>query len=128
MQRHPVVGYEILQPVPIREAIKLAVRHHHERWDGKGYPDGLAGSDIPVAARIIAVADTYEALVSDRPYRSARSPDEAIAEVIRCSGSQFDPRVVDAFLTVAGAWKAAADLPAETTSAQAVGEGWNAQR
>ncbi len=128
MQRHPVVGYEILQPVPIRETIKLAVRHHHERWDGKGYPDGLAGNDIPVAARIIAVADTYEALVSDRPYRSARSPDDAITEVIRCSGSQFDPRVVDAFLTVAGAWKAAADQPAATASAQAAGDGWNAQR
>jgi HD-GYP domain-containing protein (c-di-GMP phosphodiesterase class II) len=128
MQRHPVVGYEILQPVPIRETIKLAVRHHHERWDGKGYPNGLAGNDIPVAARIIAVADTYEALVSDRPYRSARSPDEAITEVIRCSGSQFDPRVVDAFLTVAGAWKAAADHPAATASAQAAGDGWNAQR
>jgi len=128
MQRHPVVGYEILQPVPIRETIKLAVRHHHERWDGKGYPDGLAGNDIPVAARIIAVADTYEALVSDRPYRSARSAEEATAEVIRCSGSQFDPRVVDAFLTVAGAWKAGADVPSGTTSAQAVGDGWNTQR
>ena len=127
MQRHPVVGYEILQPVPIRETIKLAVRHHHERWDGKGYPDGLAGNDIPVSARIIAVADTYEALVSDRPYRTARSAEEAIAEVIRCSGSQFDPRVVDAFLTVAGGWKAAVDLPAGPVSAQAT-EGWNAQR
>jgi len=128
MQRHPVVGYEILQPVPIRETIKLAVRHHHERWDGKGYPDGLAGNDIPVAARIIAVADTYEALVSDRPYRSARSAEQAIAEVIRCSGSQFDPRVVDAFLAVAGAWKAGADVPIGAASAQAVGDVWNAQR
>ena len=118
MQRHPVVGYEILQPVPIRETIKLAVRHHHERWDGKGYPDGLAGDAIPVAARIIAVADTYEALVSDRPYRSARSPEEAVGEVTRCSGSQFDPRVVDAFLTVVGGWKAAADLAAGAASAQ----------
>jgi len=112
------VGYEILQPVPIRETIKLAVRHHHERWDGKGYPDGLAGDAIPVAARIIAVADTYEALVSDRPYRSARSPEEAVGEVTRCSGSQFDPRVVDAFLTVVGGWKAAADLAAGAASAQ----------
>ena len=97
MQRHPLTGYEILAPVPIPEAIKLAVRHHHERWDGSGYPDGLAGKAIPIAARVIAVADTYGALTTDRPYRRARDPREAMAEIARCAGTQFDPKIVEAF-------------------------------
>lgn len=98
MRRHPVFGYEILQPVPISESIKLAVRHSHERWDGQGYPDGIAGDQIPLAARIIAVADAYEALTTDRPYRLAQGPIKAIEEIRRSSGTRFDPEVVAAFL------------------------------
>jgi putative nucleotidyltransferase with HDIG domain len=105
MQRHAALGYEILLPVPIPDAIKRAVRHHHERWDGSGYPDGLAGEAIPVAARVIAVADAYGALTSDRPYRSAQDPGEAMAEIERCAGTQFDPKIVAAFQRV---WQAQA--------------------
>lgn len=97
MQRHAAIGYEILLPVPIPDAIKLAVRHHHERWDGGGYPDGLAGEAIPVLARVIAVADSYGALTSDRPYRRAQDPNDAMAEIVRCAGAQFDPKIVKAF-------------------------------
>jgi HD-GYP domain-containing protein (c-di-GMP phosphodiesterase class II) len=102
IQQHPVLGYDILDPVSIPEGIKLAVRHSHERWDGCGYPDGLAGERIPLAARIIAVADAYEALTTERPYRSAQSPRDAVAEIKRNAGTQFDPKVVDAALRV---WK-----------------------
>jgi putative nucleotidyltransferase with HDIG domain len=97
MQRHAAMGYDILLPVAIPHEIKLAVRHHHERWDGSGYPDGLSGSAIPVAARVIAVADTYGALTSNRPYRPARDPNDAMTEILRCAGSQFDPAIVRAF-------------------------------
>lgn len=77
VRRHPVTGYEILQPVPIPEAIRLGVLHSHEAWDGGGYPDDLAGEAIPLAARIIAVADTYEVLTKGRPYKAARSSTAA---------------------------------------------------
>jgi len=100
MQRHAEFGYEILSPVPLTDGIKLGVRHSHERWDGQGYPDGLAGEQIPLAARIVAVADAYEALTNNRPYRIAQSAQTAIEELRRCSGSQFDPQVVRAFLQV----------------------------
>lgn len=105
MQRHPVFGYDILDPVSIPEEIKLAVRHSHERWDGRGYPDGLAGERVPLAARIIAVADAYEALTTERPYRPAQSPRNAVEEILRSAGTQFDPKVVDAALRM---WKKAA--------------------
>ncbi|MDR7473362.1 MAG: HD-GYP domain-containing protein [Armatimonadota bacterium] len=111
MRRHPVLGYEILEPVPISEEIKLAVRHSHERWDGTGYPDGLAGLRIPIAARIIAVADAYEALVTDRPYRRAQSPLRAVEEIRREAGRGFDPAVVGAFLRVLGRRGVRAPVP-----------------
>jgi HD-GYP domain-containing protein (c-di-GMP phosphodiesterase class II) len=100
MQRHTIFGHDILEPVPISDRIKLAVRHSHERWDGHGYPDGLAGENIPVAARIVAVADAFEAVTADRPYRAARRPQRAVAEIERGTGTQFDPNVVKAFLRV----------------------------
>ena len=84
------------------ERIKRTVRHSHERWDGRGYPDGLAGESIPLAARIVAVADAFEALTTDRPYRAARKPTTAVEVIQRGAGTQFDPGVVDAFLKV---WK-----------------------
>jgi len=100
MRRHSIMGYEILAPVPIPESAKLAIRHSHERWDGTGYPDGLAGNEIPIAARVVFVADAYEAMISDRPYRRAMSPLRAIEEIQRGAGTQFDPEVVDAFLRI----------------------------
>ncbi len=104
MRNHPLVGYEILQPVPISERIKLAIRHSHEWWDGRGYPEGLAGEQIPVLARVVAVADAFEALTTDRPYRAARPPQKAVEEILRCTGTQFDPQVVEAFLRVWHQW------------------------
>jgi HD-GYP domain-containing protein (c-di-GMP phosphodiesterase class II) len=74
------------------------VRHHHERWDGAGYPDRLGGDEIPLAARIFAVADTLDAMTTDRPYRAALSWSDAVDEIVAQSGRQFDPRVVDAFV------------------------------
>jgi HD-GYP domain-containing protein (c-di-GMP phosphodiesterase class II) len=74
------------------------MRHHHEKFDGSGYPDGLAGKEIPIGARVICVADTFMVITDGRPYRRPRSVSEAIAELERCSGSQFDPEVVQAFL------------------------------
>jgi HD-GYP domain-containing protein (c-di-GMP phosphodiesterase class II) len=97
MRRHPVIGAEILRDVTfLGEGIDV-VRHHHERWDGRGYPDGLSGEAIPLAARVFAVADTLDALTSNRPYRRAAHWSEA-REVIRAqSGSQFDPAVLAAY-------------------------------
>jgi HD-GYP domain-containing protein (c-di-GMP phosphodiesterase class II) len=73
------------------------VRHHQEAWDGSGYPDGLKGEAIPLGARVLAVVDTFGAITEARPYRPARTPAEAVAEIKRCAGTQFDPRVVAAF-------------------------------
>ncbi|MFA5801744.1 MAG: HD domain-containing phosphohydrolase [Thermoleophilia bacterium] len=102
MKKHPIMSAKILEPVPIAPAIKAAIRHHHERYDGKGYPYGLSGESIPLEARIMAVADSYEAMISDRPYRKALSDEQAVAELKRCVGSQFDPRMVEAFLRALG--------------------------
>jgi len=95
---HSLIGYRILEPLNIDTRIKLAVKHAHERWDGSGYPDGLAGTQIPIHARILTVADAFEAMTSDRPYRPARPLSQAIGELQRHAGTQFDPEVVRAFL------------------------------
>jgi diguanylate cyclase (GGDEF)-like protein/PAS domain S-box-containing protein len=98
MRKHTIIGERILSSAPaLAQAAKL-VRSTHERWDGGGYPDGLKGPEIPLGARIIAVCDAYYAMTTDRPYRTAMSPELAIAELKRCSGSQFDPKIVEAFL------------------------------
>jgi HD-GYP domain-containing protein (c-di-GMP phosphodiesterase class II) len=100
MERHPVIGWEILRDIDFLGDAKLVVRHHHERWDGRGYPDSLAGEDIPPAARVFAVADTLDALTTDRPYRPAGSFAEA-REIIRAgSGRQFCPSSVEALQAV----------------------------
>jgi HD-GYP domain-containing protein (c-di-GMP phosphodiesterase class II) len=98
--RHPVVGSEILRDVDFLGEGKLVVRHHHERWDGGGYPDGLAGEDIPLAARVFAVADALDALTTDRPYRRGTRFAHARGEIRAHAGSQFDPGVVAAFDTI----------------------------
>jgi putative two-component system response regulator len=97
---HSDIGEHILTPIVEDEAILKAVRHHHERYDGTGYPDGLSGEEIPLAARILAVADSYDAIISGRPYRRPESIPAACDEIRRHSGSQFDPKVVSAFLRI----------------------------
>ena len=102
IKNHPALGEEIIKPVAFLDMIRPVIRHHHERFDGRGYPDGLSGNDIPLLSRIIAVADTYDAMTSHRPYRSALSSEIAVAEIKKCSGTQFDPEIVQAFLEIAG--------------------------
>jgi HD-GYP domain-containing protein (c-di-GMP phosphodiesterase class II) len=101
MRRHPEVGERILEHAGLRD-IAGWVRSHHERLDGGGYPDGLGGSEIPLEARILAVCDSYEAMIADRPYRAGMPADEARAELLRCAGTQFDPEVVAAFMSALG--------------------------
>jgi len=125
MKRHCALGRQIIEPISEKEwnilkthtrigesmlhvrsssLLMLAARiaqTHHERWDGRGYPDGLVKEEIPLGARILAVADTLDVIISDRPYRSTRSLREAKEEMVRCSGQQFDPAVVDALMAVA---------------------------
>jgi HD-GYP domain-containing protein (c-di-GMP phosphodiesterase class II) len=96
MHTHSVVGADVLSRVPVLRPIAPAVRGHHERWDGSGYPDGVAGEDIPLGARGVAGADAFNAMITTRPYSPAMDPAEALAEVRFCSGTQFDPRVVAA--------------------------------
>jgi len=100
MQSHPYRGQQILQPVTFEQDIVDGVYCHHERLDGKGYPIGLSGKEIPLIARILAVADAFDAMTSNRPYRSSLPMEEAIAELKRGYDSQFDGAVVDAFLQV----------------------------
>jgi diguanylate cyclase (GGDEF)-like protein/PAS domain S-box-containing protein len=97
MRRHTVIGERILSAAPALSVASKLVRSSHERWDGKGYPDGLRGDDIPLGARVIAVCDAYDAMVSDRPYRASLGSGDAMAELHRCAGSQFDPAVVEVF-------------------------------
>lgn len=100
MRQHPTLGQRLLGGLPLPPATVRAVRHHHERYDGRGYPDGLAGAAIPLSARIIVVADAFHAMTSDRPYRRRCTLARARAEIVRCAGSHFCPRVVDAFVAV----------------------------
>ncbi len=98
MQEHPVVGAIILQPIKGMEEVAHAVKCHHERFDGRGYPDGLRGKEIPFMTRIISVADTFDSMTTDRPYRKRLPDAAAIKEIEECAGTQFDPVVVEAFL------------------------------
>jgi len=97
---HAEIGYEILRHVDFLDEATLVVRHHHERWDGMGYPDGLKGEQIPLAARVFAVADTLDALTTDRPYRRAVTWERAREEILRVTGTQFDPAVIAAYDTI----------------------------
>jgi putative nucleotidyltransferase with HDIG domain len=100
MKQHPATGARIVSDLHFLKGAKGVVRFHHERYDGKGYPDGLAGDKIPLEARIVKVADAFDAMRSDRPYRRALSLADALDELRRGSGSEFDPRVVGAFMTL----------------------------
>lgn len=102
IKRHTVVGAEILRhgKTPLLQMSELVARTHHEKWDGRGYPDGLSGEDIPLAGRIVAVADVFDALTTERPYKSAWTVSDAVTEITEQSGRHFDPTVVQAFLSV----------------------------
>ncbi len=111
VRAHPEEGARMLELIGTLRAAVPCVLHHHERWDGGGYPTGTAGSDIPPEARVLAVADAFDAMTSDRPYRPALSEGRAIAELERCAGTQFDPEVVAVF---AEAWRQGAlEMPAD---------------
>ena len=111
MERHTIVGEQILAPVEFLADVAAIVRHEHERWDGKGYPDGLAGEAIPLASRIILACDAYHAMISDRPYRAALSHRDAVEQLLAGAGSQFDARVVEALVHVLGDRPAAGPAP-----------------
>jgi len=100
MRQHATLALDILGAVQALQPALPLIKHHHERWDGTGYPDGLAGEAIPLGARIIAVAETYDILTHGAPWKEPLSVEEAKAEIERCAGTQFDPHVVEAFLQV----------------------------
>jgi len=100
IKRHPVLGAEILSPVRELAPVLPAINHHHERFDGKGYPDGLSGESIPLLARVVAVADAFDSMIRDRPYGYGISQEAALKEIEDNSGTQFDPRVVRALREV----------------------------
>jgi len=102
MRRHPVYAYEMLSQISYLQPALDIPYCHHERWDGSGYPRRRAGEEIPLAARIFAVVDVWDALLSDRPYRSAWSEEETLAHIRAESGSHFDPKIVEIFLEIVG--------------------------
>ncbi len=102
MKRHPELGVEIIQRISFLLPAAMAILHHQERWDGNGYPGGLQGERISIEGRILAVADAFDAMLTDRPYRKALTEDYAVGELERCAGSQFDPGVVEAFMRAMG--------------------------
>jgi HD-GYP domain-containing protein (c-di-GMP phosphodiesterase class II) len=106
VQTHPELGERIIAPIDRLQAVRPIVRHCHERWDGLGYPDGVAGEEIPLESRIIFVCDAYHAMTTDRPYRRRLSHREAVRRLAESTGSQFDPHVVEVALHVL-------ELPAE---------------
>jgi putative nucleotidyltransferase with HDIG domain len=100
MNRHPEDGFALVEVVAALDRVRDLVLSHHERWDGHGYPHGLAGEAIPLAVRVLAVCDTYDAMTCSRPYRDALPHERAIEEIVRCAGTQFDPEVVRVMVAV----------------------------
>ena len=100
MKQHPIIGEALLKPIKCLQHILPAVRNHHERWDGLGYPDGLKGDEIALEARIVALVDSFDAMISDRPYRKALKVEIAISELVKNSGTQFDPVLVPTFIKI----------------------------
>jgi HD-GYP domain-containing protein (c-di-GMP phosphodiesterase class II) len=116
MKRHPLAGLELVADIDFPGDVRAIIRNHHERWDGRGYPDALAGNDIPFAARILCVADVYDALTSTRSYRGRMTPPQA-ARAMRSSRGQFDPQLLETFLSWAGETDSAAQaLPPYLTN------------
>jgi len=105
IKKHPQIGADILRPIQFLRNIIPLVFYHHEKWDGSGYPSGIKGEEIPIGVRIIAIADVYQALTSDRPYRKAYKKEKAIAILKKGSGCQFDPRITGIFLRILQAEK-----------------------
>jgi putative two-component system response regulator len=105
IRRHPISGADMVRDIPYLAPAIPIIRYHHERWDGKGYPEGLSGEDIPIAARIVSVADGFDAMTTERPYSPARPPQEAYEEIISHAGTQYDPTVVAAFRRAWEAWR-----------------------
>ena len=99
IKRHPDIGADIIKPIPPMSRETEVIRYHHERYDGKGYPSGIGGEEIPLLSRIINLADSYDAMTSDRPYRNGLPMDKAIEEIVRCMGSQFDPELAKIFIS-----------------------------
>ncbi len=117
IQRHPVLGSSMLTQVKVAGCARDWVLHHHERWDGTGYPDNMSGEEIPLETRIVSVVDAYDAMTSDRPYRQAMSHEAALAEIWEESGTQFDPIVVEQFMALCGEVNLAAE--------EGAGHGWD---
>jgi len=103
IEGHPQAGVQLLKPIEIASRVNAIILSHHEHFDGRGYPRGLKGDEIPLSARILAVLDAYESMTAGRPYREPYTEEEAVAEIRRCAGSQFDPLVVEEFLKILGA-------------------------
>ena len=102
MRQHPLIGEKIVRPLRSGGSLLPIIRHHHENWDGSGYPDGLKGSRIPLLARIVAACDAFDALVSDRPYRPGRSIADAVSTLLDGAGVQWDPDVIDLLVSDLG--------------------------
>lgn len=100
IKSHPSVGYDIIKDIGFLHNVMDIVKHHHEKWDGTGYPDGLSGEDLPLETTILTVADSFDAMVTDRPYRKALSVETALGEIVRCAGTQFNPGIVDVSIMV----------------------------
>jgi HD-GYP domain-containing protein (c-di-GMP phosphodiesterase class II) len=100
IKRHPLIGVEILKTIPMLRSAIPGVKHHHEKYDGSGYPEGISGEKIPLSARIITITDTFDAMIEDRPYRKALTPKDAVNELIRLAGKQFDPTLIKPFIKV----------------------------
>jgi HD-GYP domain-containing protein (c-di-GMP phosphodiesterase class II) len=98
MERHPEIGWRILSATSEFSQLAKFILCHHEKWDGSGYPNGLKGEEIPLESRIMAVVDAYDAMTSERSYRKPLSKEEAIKELISCSGTHFDPHIIDIFI------------------------------
>ncbi|NTU71716.1 MAG: HD domain-containing protein [Coriobacteriia bacterium] len=116
MRHHPLIGANILKPVAFPWAITPIVRHHHEHFDGTGYPAGLKGEEIPLLARVLTAADSFEAMTSDRPYREGFAPESALKEMRECAGTQFDPRIVDVLVEIVAEETRAAEDPANSVA------------